>query len=562
MKDKIDEEKDEKTLVNVGIAEASAEIVQRGGEANKEFLVAFSGKDNETGQSLKNSLKSISKSKINPDYKYLNIRQQAGKSAEVAKTARDNANNIVNGNKKRTVHTDNHPDYKTNDTVVDHVEVINWKVIPGSESQMKFVNNPKELIDKIATGEGGGKNDLSRYLDTKLDLPSDQVNDKAYQKYCTDEAKRLRKLAVKIASEKNRHKVVKLLKKASRLEAGKNIGLKEYCEQRADELREKADLHERMGKTELAAKERQQAKNYEKVKNNIRDSGISTKEAIFYRKHPKTAIAIDIAKTSHKAGLEQIKYGAAIGGGFSIIRNLTAVLKGDKEADDAVFEVVKDTGSATAVSYGTAFTGSALAGAMKNAKSEMVRILSKTNLPAMLVTVTLETGKTLAQYFKGEIDGVQCLEELGEKGTGMVASALFATIGQIAIPIPVVGGIIGAMLGYALSSACYGQLTNALKNAKMARERRIEIEAACDEAIHMIREYRAEIEKAVSEYLSDHIITFHTAFDEMKKALDIDDIDGFIDGANKITRELGGKPQFENMSEFESIMDDSDKYLL
>jgi hypothetical protein len=464
---------------------------------------------------------------------------------------------------------DDHPDYKTNDTVVDHIEVINGQVIQGSGSQMKFVNDPKELIDKIATGEGGGKSDLSRYLGVKLDLPSDQVNDKAFEKYCTDEAKRLRLLAKQESKAGNTKLAERLQKKADRIENGKNMGLNEYCEQKAKELREKADQHERMGKSELADKERQQAKNYEEVKNNIRDSGITTKKAVFYREHPKLATAIDIAGISHKAGLEQAKNGAVIGGSISIIKNFVAVAKAEKDIDDAVFDVATDTGSAVAISYSTAFTGSALKGVMQNSKSSITRGLSKSNLPATLVTVTLETGKTLSKYIKGEIDGVQCLEELGEKGTGMISSAMFASlgaagavsvfgksfaIGQVLIPIPVVGGMIGGMVGYALSSACYGQLVSALKDAKIARERRIQIEAECAEAIHMIREYRAEIEAAVSKYLSEHITVFCMAFDEIKSALNIGDIDGFISGTNKITKKLGGKPQFENMIEFEDLM--------
>jgi len=40
------------------------------------------------------------------------------------------------------------------------------------------------------------------------------------------------------------------------------------------------------------------------------------------------------------------------------------------------------------------------------------------------------------------------------------------------------------------------------------------------------------------------------------------DIDDFIAGANSITRKHCGKPQFENMSEFESLMDSSDNLKL
>jgi len=310
---------------------------------------------------------------------------------------------------------------------------------------------------------------------------------------------------------------------------------------------------------------------------NTEASNVSNQESKDIILKPKRTTAKHIIEIGRKAGREQAKSGAVIGGSISIIKNLVAVIKDEKEPEKALLDVAKDTGSAAAVSYATAFTGSVLKGAMQNSGSKFVRNLSKTNLPATLVTITLETGKTLAKYFNGKIDGVQCFEELGEKGTGLLSSALFSTIGaagavsvfeksvvigQLIIPIPVIGGLIGGMLGYALSSACYGQLMSALKDAKMARERRIQIEAACAESIRMIREYRAEMEKAISEYLSEHITVFHSAFDKMKKKLNIGDIDGFIAGANSITRKLGGQPQFENMSELDNLMDGHERISL
>jgi hypothetical protein len=204
------------------------------------------------------------------------------------------------------------------------------------------------------------------------------------------------------------------------------------------------------------------------------------------------------------------------------------------------------------------FAGSVIKGGMQNAKNTTIQALSKTNLPGTIVTATLEAGKTLGKYFKGEIDGVECLTELGEKGTGMLASAFFAAAGQIAIPIPVVGGMIGSMLGYALSSACYGQLIGALKEAKLAHEKRIRIERECEEAIAMIRQYRSEMEQLISTYLSGHIQIFHNAFDDMKKVLSIGDVDGCIAGVNTITQKLGGKPQFNTFSEFDSFMQRSE----
>jgi hypothetical protein len=66
--------------------------------------------------------------------------------------------------------------------------------------------------------------------------------------------------------------------------------------------------------------------------------------------------------------------------------NLVAAAKGEKEPDEAVLSVIADTGTGAAVSYTTAFAGSAIKGAMQNTGSSTARALSKTNLPAAIVT--------------------------------------------------------------------------------------------------------------------------------------------------------------------------------
>jgi ribosomal protein S5 len=397
---------------------------------------------------------------------------------------------------------------RVNDPLYDHViHDENGMVISGSGSQMKFVGgSPSAALDKLVSSK------FQKYLDAdaKIEVPSDFYDD---------------------IKKEAQEKIVSLEKQVRELDA--------------------------QGKYDIAKQKSAEIEKYKKIDKNLQKSHVSNKEAVEARLHPELSTVKDIAGISHRAGVEAAKSGAVIGGSISLITNVVSVAKGDKEPKDAALDVVKDTGTGAVTSYTIAFAGSALKGAMQNASDKMIRVLSRTNLPAAIVTVTVETGKTLAKYISGEIDGVQCLEELGEKGTGMVASALFATIGQIAIPIPVVGGMIGGMLGYALSSACYGQLTTSLKAAKLAREERIRIEAECEEAIKMIRSYRLEMEANISRYLSDYMVSFQTAFDDIKNALQLGDIDGFIAGANSITRKLGGTPQFNTFDEFNVLMQSS-----
>ena len=281
---------------------------------------------------------------------------------------------------------------------------------------------------------------------------------------------------------------------------------------------------------------------------------------MFARKHPKLSTAKDVVNISHRAGIETAKTSAAIGGTVSMIQNMVALYKGEIETEQALKNVAKDTACTAFVGYTTGFAGSALKGAMQNAGNTTIRSLSKTNLPATVVTCSVAVGKSLKKYFNGEINGVECFQELGEQGTGMISSAMFATIGQAVIPVPVVGAMIGSMIGYTISSASYGMLLESLKEKELAHDRRIAIEKECEENIRLIREYRQELEENIRKYLGTHMVLFNNAFDELKSSLKIGDVDGVIAGSNKISTALGKEVQFNNFEQFDDFMS-SDKSL-
>ena len=308
------------------------------------------------------------------------------------------------------------------------------------------------------------------------------------------------------------------------------------------------------GNKDLVKSLEEKIKKYKKIKDSIKDSGVTNSEAMEARLHPKLSTAKDVVKVAHKAGVEQAAYGAAIGGGISFIKNTVAVIKGDKTPEEAGASLLKDTGLAAGTSYATAFSGTVLKGAMQNSESKMIQAVSKTNFAATVVTSILEVSKTMTSFIRGDIDGIQCLEELGEKGTSQLGAAMFAAAGQTLIPIPVVGGMIGSVVGYALTSACYGELLSALKDAKLAHEQRLQIEKECEEAIKMIVEYREQMNEAVNKYLTDVRDTFDKAIMVADKNIWLNDIDTFIDAANKMSIKMGRKPQFNNFQEFDSLM--------
>ena len=506
------------TLKNVAVSSAQYKTIQRYGAAVKEHIKAYSGFDNETGEMLQKGLKQISNSTVNPEYKDSNIKQQAGFSAEVKTAARENAQKAIDGdNSTRTTRTDDMHKQSDghgntvggkNEQLYDIAEIdSNGAYIEGSARQLKYVGgDAKSCTDKLLN-----KNfDKYRDADVPIEVPSDYYDDVV--RNLTDKSDKLKK----------------------------NI--------------EKAESN---GNFESANKHKAQLEKVDKTKRNLRKGKLTNKEAIEARVHPKLSTAKDIHKISHKAGIEGAKIGVAVGGGMAAIQNTVAVIKGDKIASEAVADIVIDTTKSAATGYATNYVGSAVKGAMQNAPNKYLQTLSKTNLPATIVVSAIEIGKTLTKLANGEIDGTECLVELGEKGTGMLAASAGATVGQTLIPIPVVGGLIGGMVGYALSSAYYNSLVSTLKNAKLAHEERARIEAECAESIKAIKEYRLQIELVICNYMRDDLTVFDTAFTEMETAYNTDNIDDFIKGANSITSQLGGVTNFENSKQLDSIMDSS-----
>lgn len=507
------------TIRNVAISSGATETVARYGSAAAEFVKAYRGVDNETGIRLAKGLKGISKYRVSTQSEKVaanNIKQQSGFSAEVQMTAQKNAENIINGKAERVIRADDHPDFGKNHQVYDHVELDARGIpIPGSGSQMKFVGDVDELLKSIAEKTGGGKKDKSRYLDAKLDLPSEQVGQ-----------------AIK------------------------------RCEDRARKLREDAIVQDRLGKPELAAEMRAKADNYDKLKGNIRDSGITSEQALHLRKQPFQATAINIARTSHRAGVQGAKVGALFGGAISAVTNMIAVHQGNKELKDAILDTGLATGKAALAGYGTAFVGTAAKGMMQQSANATARALSRTSLPSLAVTVCLEVGDAVKRYVRGEINEVEFLEAIGEKGSGLLASGMFAAIGQVAIPIPVVGAAIGSMIGYTLSSMLYQDALGAFKEAHEAHENYLAVREYCEAARAHLDAYRLEFRERFTAWLDEGRAEIADSIARMDAAVLTGRIDDFAESANSLAMLMGKTLQFVDRNQFDVFMASEDALVL
>lgn len=490
-------------LKDYAITGALFETTSRYGSAGSEFLKGLRGIDYQTGQEFDRSLRDIKLYKINADHAKQNIKQQAGFSAEIASVSRRNAESIIHKSDSYFTRSEDLAHYGKNHNVVDIVELFDNQEIT---SQMKFVSNAEGLVDKIAAGSGGGKGDYSRYMAVdKLEVPTEQVEQ-----------------------------------------------MKAYCRTQVEKFDKQVIALEKQGKSELATKYRENIKNYKKLEEKITDSGLTTDQAIKYRLNPEWETILDITGVSHQAGCEGAKLGAVIGGSISLISNLIAVYSDKKDFSDAAIDVAQDTFTAAGIGYGTAFVGTAAKTYMQQSASSTLRSLSATGLPATIVTTCLATEKSIRRYANGEIDGRELLQEMHLTVTGTLSASMFTMIGQLAIPVPVLGGLIGGMIGYALTNTFYQSFFDVLKEAKVSAEQRAITEMKCKAAKELSYAYQKKINKIFAEKLSQLDQDSRAMF----AVLDNPDIsaDDFCVGMNKFAQSLGKELSINSFDEFDQMM--------
>ncbi|WP_241829418.1 hypothetical protein [Helicobacter pylori] len=402
--------------------------------ANREHFSAF------------DRLEEISKRKVNPNYIKQNINQQAGYSAEIKEQTRVNEHNILAGKRERIVQYDDlsseqkaqiknlYPNYATpkkNHELVDYVGVDEkGNVIPGTLTQSKFVGrNGEECFKKLLS------KDYKKYFENgaKMKIARNHYGD--FQRAVNT---RIKSLESQIAKQK---------------------GLGDF---------QKATILE---------KELQKCKT---IKAHTRPASATKAEAIEARLNPNLSTAKDVTRVSHQAGMNAAQTGALISGSVSLVKNVYECFVNGKDPKKAIKHTAIATLKGGALSYGSAFASSSLGDLMQSSANKVIQSLGKGSLPAMFVCACVTNATILGRYFSGKIDKTELLKQLGKANATLVSSGAMAVAGQALIPIPVVGALVGGFVGAILSETCFNAFLKDREEAKLAHQRRIEIEKECN----------------------------------------------------------------------------------
>ena len=260
----------------------------------------------------------------------------------------------------------------------------------------------------------------------------------------------------------------------------------------------------------------------------------------------------------HNAGMAVAKNAAGTTATISGILNIVDVIKGEKTLEEATKDIAITTTKSAVTSYALGGGGSVVAHSLSYSKSPFIKALSNSNVPAKVITTVVTTGDIVKRYSNGEISTQECILELGERGLNVATAGYSMAAGQALIPIPIVGAAVGALVGSVLTSKYYNSLISDLRNRELEHQERLRIIAECEELVIKEKAFREELQRYLDFYFYDYKNCFDEALSEIEISFKTGNADGVIAGANKITRKLGGKVNYNNVKEFKSFLDNDE----
>lgn len=509
----------EKTII---ILDNNKELINRYGEAIHEYIKAYTGyqwENKETGQSgFAKGHKQVAQSKINSQYKEQNIKQQAGFSAEIDIVAKTNADNIINNSAKRIS--------RSND------------VGRGNDIQVDI----------------GDKNKYGNFIFDKNGNVQNGIQIKFSGKYSSVEE-------IKQAARRNvnrmRPKGIWSKYKYIAVPSEQYEPMKIYASEQSQLFKNQANEYQKKGNYIKAKELRRKAKEYKDCIKKIRNTGISSQEAVFARKHPILHTTKRIGQTAHSASIEQLPRSVLIEASILAAYGAIDVIKGEKTIAAVSKDITIKSLKRATDNYSKTLSIVILKGILQNSKNGTVKTMAKTNMPAIIINGVTEVSRSFKRFIYGEINELELAEELGKKGVGMIALSLGAVIGTAYLPV--VGTIVGSTLGYMVSSVLYQGAMKVYMDEKLSLKRKKSMYLFVRISNDELAKSKYILENEIKKKYQKREYIFKKSFSLIEEGNKNNNFGSFIKGMNKIVFAIGETLEFKNFNDIDRFMNSSKK---
>lgn len=264
------------------------------------------------------------------------------------------------------------------------------------------------------------------------------------------------------------------------------------------------------------------------------------------------------------------------------VRKLCKVANGDESLEDATREMGKVVIDVSVTGGTNKLLLDVVNTQLNNSKNAVFSKLANTNIAAQIITVAAVVKDSAVKYINGEIDEKEFINEVGVKGSTMVAgmiggeiggeigAILGGIVGTVALPgvgssIGIVSGkFIGQVLGTIITTVACSAIVSVYNASKQLNEYKLkenQIKRIELEALKEMENQRNILKILIKEKYEKWDEACERGFEAIFVSTFNNDIDGISSGINQILSIIGETVMFSSREEFNTFFDDEDAIL-
>lgn len=275
----------------------------------------------------------------------------------------------------------------------------------------------------------------------------------------------------------------------------------------------------------------------------------------------KDAALSDMHGSAKQSGL----IGAGISGTITAGSDIYKLYKGEVELADVISNTAISAAKGYVTGYAVTFLSKGITHTTTHYLGKSVgSALAKSNLPTAIAAGVVTSSKSVVAYMKGDIELEELQSQVSHTAVTCSASFYYGALGQTICPIPIVGALVGAGVGYFVGNLLHQSSLIALGDSevvKASKERRRQVEAFALSVIPKIQQHRAELESTIEKHFQERREEFINCFDILDSSLNGCEPDQYISGLERINNQFGKTLQFKSFEEFDEFMLDEDAKL-
>ncbi len=168
------------------------------------------------------------------------------------------------------------------------------------------------------------------------------------------------------------------------------------------------------------------------------------------------------------------------------------------------------------------------------------------------------SGKAIGAYINGDINEKKLFEEIAENVTTTTTMFYYGAFGQVAIPIPVVGAIIGSTVGYVIGNLLHNSgLFSIMEDAKIvkqSKEKREKIEKISKLMLPIMKDNRLKLESFMEKYFLERKEIFNSSIKALENGLKNNDSNIVIENLSKINNLYGKDLTYKSFDDFKKMI--------